>query len=54
MVRLGPLLWLFVESRGSGSCGVTSRHRGRDAEGEEPANAIVVADGVGGHEAQFA
>src|ERR1019366_6332330 len=46
--------WLFVESGGSGSCGVTSGHGGRDAEGEEAANAIVVADGVGGHEPQLA
>src|ERR1019366_1441407 len=45
---------LFVESGGSGSCGVTSGHGGRDAEGEEAANAIVVADGVGGHEPQLA
>src|ERR1019366_2519794 len=51
---LTPEWRLFVESGGSGSCGVTSGHGGRDAEGEEAANAIVVADGVGGHEPQLA
>ena len=47
-------LWLFVESRGRGSCGVTAGHGRRDAEGEEAPNPVVVADGIGGHEAQLA
>ena len=40
--------------RGGGSGGVTARHGRRDAEGEEASNPIVVADGVGDHEAQLA
>ena len=42
------------EAGGGRSCGVTPGHGWRDAESEEPANAIVVADGICGHEAQFA
>jgi transposase len=44
---------LFVEGGGVRSCSVTSGHGRRDAEGEEAANAIVVADGIRDHEAQF-
>jgi hypothetical protein len=44
---------LFVESGGGRSGGLTARHGRRDAEGEEAPNAIVGADGIGGHEAQL-
>jgi hypothetical protein len=45
---------LFVESRGGRSGGLPARHGRGDAKGEEPSNAVVVADWVGGHEAQLA
>jgi hypothetical protein len=39
---------------GCGSSGVTKRHRRRDAEREEAANAVFTADRVDGREAELA
>ncbi len=52
--RLTQLIGLFVESGGSRSSSVTTRQWRRDAKRKKAANAIHGADGVGGHEAEFA
>jgi hypothetical protein len=52
--RTSRVFRLFVESGGGGSRRLTPGHGRRDAEGEEATNAIVGADGIGRHEAEFA
>ncbi len=50
----GVFLGLFVESRGTRSCGLTAGQRRHEAEGEEALDTVVGADRIGHHEAELA